>query len=166
VSNHTKGIEQWTAVANTLNKSILDTGRKIDINNTVIWQEFLHRWDNSDWQNILSAFNAVCSQQPDLIKPFHQRNYENAVTVLNCHSDQHARILDTKPNKKIAWAMIMTLREVFNELNEHVIANEDRPVCLPTHTTPELKPRVTTEHTAEYTRVTVWHNLFEVNESQ
>lgn len=158
MANPAKGIDLWQDITATLNDIITTTGKKIDINNPTIWQEYLHRWDNTDWADMLSAFDAVLQQRPDLMKPFHKRNFENAVTVLNLGKDQSDRILDKKANKRVAWAMIMTLREVLNELNEVDIPNDDAKLKR------RKVPKVVVEQTEEYTRTTVFHNLFDVEE--
>lgn len=159
MANPARGIDHWQAITATLNDTIINTGKKIDINNPTIWGEYLHRWDNSDWLDILSAFDAVLQQRPDLMRPFHKRNYENAITVLNLGKDISDRVLDKKANKKIAWAMIMTLREVLNELNEVNLPNEDALTKQQ-----QRRHKVVIEQTEEYTRTTVWHNLFDIED--
>jgi len=159
MANPAKGIDSWQDITAVLNDIILTTGKKIDINNPVIWGDFLHRWDNADWENILSAFDAVLQQRPDLMKPFHKNNYERAITTLNMGKSSSDRVLDKKANKRIAWAMIMTLREVLNELNETNLPNEDAKTMAQ-----RRKHRVVVEQTEEYTRTTVFHDLFEVDD--
>lgn len=156
MANIAKGLDQIDSIARCLNDIIVTTGRKIDINNKTIWNEYLHQWTNEDWTDMLAGFKAIDESQPDLLKQYQKNNFERAVVTLK--KDQHLsnHALDKKNNKKIAWAMIQTFREVWNALHGKDIPNEDRK---------EIKQRnkVTTEHTDEYTRVTIWHNLFEID---
>jgi hypothetical protein len=144
-------IEQWRQVSETLNGIITSTGKEIDINNRVIWDQFLHRWSDSDWQDIIATVLAVKSENPDLFASYHDTAIAAArAALLKSHSG--SRVMDTKPNKKISWRTIMTLREVWNQMNDIKIPNK----------TQKSRPKMTVEQTDDYTRITVWHNLFEV----
>jgi len=158
MANIARGLDHIGSIAETLNNIIQTTGKKIDINNRQIWDGYLHRWDNQDWSDMLAGFGAVIDTAPDSVKAYHKNNYERAITALK--KDRHStdRALDKKANKRIAWAMINTFREVWNSIHDLDIPNEDaKKVQKP-------MPKVIVEQTEEYTRTTVFHNLFEVQE--
>lgn len=157
MANIAKGIDKIGEIAETLNDIITNTGKKIDINNKTIWEGFLHRWDNTDWEDMLAAFNAVSESAPGKIKSYHENNYARAQATIKRDKMLSDRAMDKKGNKKIAWAMINTFREVWNAIHDKDIPNEDRKAK-------RKMPKVEIEQTEEYTRTTVWHNLFEVIE--
>lgn len=159
MANIATGIDKIGDIAECLNNIITTTGKKIDINNKTIWDGYLHQWTNNDWYDMLEGFNAILQSQPDAVKTFHKNNYEKAVIALKKDHNASDRALDKKNNKRIAWAMIQTFREVWNSLHDKDIPNED---AKPTKK--KVKNKVTTEHTEEYTRVTIWHNLFDLDD--
>lgn len=146
------GLDQISEIAGTLN-NIIDSQGKIEINNPTIWQNYLHRWSNKDWENMLAGFRVILENRPDAVKQYHKNNFERAITALKKDRHYSDRALDTKNNKRIAWAMINTFREVLADLDTQEQTKQPE-VKQPKH-------KVTTEHTSDYTRVTVWHNLFE-----
>lgn len=156
MANPARGVELWSDITATLNEIIETTGKKIDINNTKIWKEYLHTWDNNDWQDIFSAVEAVLFQRPDIFKKYHIKNYEEALMVLKLGLGLSDRVLDKKQNKKHAWAMIMTLREVLNTLNGVDLPNDDKPR--------RSKPKVTVENLSDRTVITVFHDLFDIED--
>lgn len=154
MANIARGLDQIGDIAETLNDIIIKTGKKIDINNKTIWDGYLHRWNNEDWQDMLEGFRAVMESAPDSVKTWHKNNYERAITTLKKDKASSDRCLDKKTNKRTAWAMINTFREVWNAIHDKDIPNED--------TKPRTKmPKVVVEQTEEFTRTTVFHNLFE-----
>jgi hypothetical protein len=158
MANPQKGTELWQEIATVLNDIIVNTGKKIDINNKTIWDGYLHRWTNQDWLDILAAYAQALDEDPRLALPYRQRNLQAARAKI-MSSKTGTRALDRKSTggKRIAWAMINTLRETWNDIQGTVIPNEDRPQ-------PKAKRRgYDIESTEEYTRITIWHNLFEVN---
>lgn len=154
MADTTTGLDQISEIAEVLTK-IIDTQGKIEINNPVIWSQYLHRWTNKDWENMLAGFRIILENRPDAVKQYHKNNFERAVTALKKDRHYSDRALDTKNNKRIAWAMINTFREVLADLTLRPQELPNKPKSQP------QKNKVTTEHTPEYTRVTVWHNLFE-----
>jgi len=117
-------------ITEVLNDIILSTGKTIPINNTTIWNEYLHKWSNDDWADMLAAFVDMCDARPELVKPFHNHAVESAIMIMHKNSllKNEPRILDTKQNKKIAWKMIMAMRELSNAHNNINIPNEDMPL--------------------------------------
>ena len=158
MANLARGLDKIGEIAETLNDIIINTGKKIDINNKTIWDGYLHRWDNEDWADMLEGFRAVIETAPEHVKAYHKNNYERAITTMKKDRASSDRCMDKKNNKRTAWAMINTFREVWNSIHSKDIPNEDRPKQN------KLKPKVIIEQTEEYTRTTVFHNLFEVTE--
>ena len=93
----------------------------------------------------------VEQEQPDTL------TYTQKTTIAEARSTllraQHPRQLDLPKEKKKAWKLLMILRETWNKINDIDCENKDRRVT----------PRTDVEHTAEYTRITIWHNLFDIN---
>lgn len=153
MANFERGLELWESLTATLNEQITVTGKKIDINNPTIWNNWLHQLTNQDWEDMLAAFAECFQEDSNIAKAYHVNNVERARSTL-LRGDPNKRILDQKINKKIAWATMMTLREVMNGIRDVNIPNEDAP---------KPKNRKTqVEHTKEYTRVTIWHDLFDL----
>jgi len=117
-------------ITQVLNDIILSTGKTIPLNNSTIWDQYLHKWTNQDWADMLDAFIDMCDKRPDLAKPFHQQACETAVMIMHKNSllKNEPRILDSKANKKTAWKMIMAMRELSNAHNGINIPNEDMPL--------------------------------------
>jgi hypothetical protein len=115
-------IAEWQSIAEFLNKWIASNGQ-IQINNHELWQEYLHRWDNEDWQAIIEAMGELYQRNPEYFQDFHKQAMARAASVLI--SADRARVLDTKAHKKTAWKMIMTMREVWNNVNDIDLPNEN-----------------------------------------
>jgi hypothetical protein len=153
------GLTLWQNIATTLNDIITATGKKIDINNPQIWDEHLHRLSNDDWRDILSALAKVLDESPQLAKPYRVNNLQKArARVLSAKSNERPLDRKRQGGKAHAWAMIHTLRETWNEIQGVDIPNEDRK-------TPPT-PKTLVETTEEFTRVTIWHNLFEKKDNE
>lgn len=160
MANIATGIDKIGDISECLNDIILNTGLQIDINNPTIWGEYLHRWDNQDWEDMLAGFNAIMESAPDKVKPYHKNNYTKANTALKRDKNLSDRVLDKKAHKRTAWAMIHTFREVWNNIHDKNIPNEDTKTVK----AKEQRHCVVIEQTKEYTRTTVFHDLFEVDE--
>jgi len=122
MTNINKGIDKWQALVNTLNDIIKAEGR-IDINNPRIWEGYLHQYKNKDWEEMLEAFGELLIEHPEFFESFHKKNFKTTAEALLDNPNNHKRILDTKPNKRKAWAMIMSMREVWNNATGKNIPN-------------------------------------------
>lgn len=152
-----QGLDLWRDIAEELNDIITTTGKKIDINNERIWAGHLHRYSNEDWRNMLAAYACVLEENPDLALNYRKTNLQNArVKILAAKEGERPLDRKSQGGKRIAWAMINTLRETWNEIQGIDIANEDRKI--------HKRPKTLIETTEEYTRVTIFHNLFELDE--
>lgn len=153
MANFERGVELWEQLTETLNREITATGKKIDINNKTIWNQWLHQMTNQDWEDMLAAFAECYQEDPSIAEPWHLNNVERARSTL-LRGDPTKRILDQKINKKLAWATMMTLRETLNKIRGVHCPNQDK--------VKKKSARTEIEETEEYTRVTIWHNLFDI----
>lgn len=123
-----QGIKLWQELAESLNSIIEETG-KIEINNDIIWKEFLHSWNNEEWILALIAIETLFESHPQFFKGNHEDAFITAKEILIKNNNSVERIMDRKnkkvSNKKHAWKMIMTMREVWNNANGIYLPNED-----------------------------------------
>lgn len=120
-----KGANLVKELAEWLNNEIRKTGQ-LQRNNHALWEEFLHKWDNREWAQVLGYLEALNEACPELFKSYHEQSVFNATTTLGKHwESEHDRVLDKKPHKKTAWSAIMTVREVYNAANGIDLPNED-----------------------------------------
>lgn len=151
-----RGVNHWRDIAETLNDIIIETGDEVKKDNRKVWDGFLHRWDNQDWEDMLAAVTGVLEEMPSLAKPFHKNNINTARATILKNKHKSDRVLDTKEHKRKAWSMIMTMREIWNEMNDIHLPNRSQPKSL--------KPRVEVKTTKDTTTVTIFHELFETDE--
>jgi len=159
MANIEQGIKYIEHIAGVLNDINIKTGKKIQKDNPLIWQDNLHKWENDRWQEMFGAFKALEQNYPEHFKQWDTTKFQNAVAVFNVEKMKHPRAMDRKNTKHHAWAMINTFREVWNRINKIDIKNEDQP-----QKPKKNKPRVTVEHTDEYTRTTIWHTHFQIED--
>jgi hypothetical protein len=121
----TRGLNLWRDIAETQNDIIAEHG-KIERNNPVLWGDYLHKWNNHDWLDVLHAVSTVQEQQPDLFKPYQERAFAEAARAIVNNHESHHRVLDTKDYKAEAWKAIMCLRELWNA----IISDMSKPTEL------------------------------------
>ena len=109
-----QGLDRWEEVAITLNNIVKQQG-EIAINNRDIWDGLLHRWENEDWEQALTAVATLMEQHPKIFKKYHRDAFQEAARTLVKHMDSTDRVLDKKLYKKTAWKMIMSMRELWNQ---------------------------------------------------
>jgi hypothetical protein len=141
-------IDQWCEVAEMLNGIILSTGKKIQKDNPQIWSGILHTWNNEDWLAMIELLLTVEQEQPNTLTYSHKTTIAEARSTLLRAT--HPRQLDLPGEKKKAWKLLMALRETWNKINDIDCENKDL-----------ARPKTDIEHTKDYTRITIWHNLFE-----
>lgn len=118
------GLDRWQSVATTLNQ-IIEAEGAIDINNPAIWSGILHKWDNQDWELALIAVGRLLEKHPQMFKDYHKDAFITAANTLVKYNQVHDRVLDKRIHKKIAWKMIMTMREVWNQCGGIYLPNEN-----------------------------------------
>lgn len=118
-----KGVDAWADIAQKLN-SIIEQSGAIDINNKQIWTGYLHAWTNKEWGAMLASVGTLLKDHPELAMPFHHRAWSEALDAYMKHSHLDPRCMDSKHNKKHAWRMIMTMRELYNAANNINLPNQ------------------------------------------
>lgn len=136
-----QGVELWHSLSQQLNDIIKQQG-EITIDDKRIWNGYLHKWTNEEWQLLLTAMCELHLHYPEMFKRFHTTNIEAALATLLRQGKEHPRALDRKVNKGKAWATIMTAVEVWNTACDINLVNQAQ-----TRTT---KP------------TTTFHNVFEL----
>jgi hypothetical protein len=115
MANAITGLERVFEVAQMLNNIIKATNQPIDINNKQIWGDYLHKFSNEDWDDMLTALEEMRKIEPGAFTAYHNNNMITARQVLDKGQLQgKTRVLDKRETKRYAWAMIMTMRECYN----------------------------------------------------
>ena len=141
MANLIRGGQLWEEIAVVLNHIIIETQQSIDINNKAIWDPYLHKWSNEDWDDMLSILEHAMKENPNIAKDFHITSILNARQALD---QGGTRALDKKDTKKYAWAAIMSMREMYNTLNDWTIKNQ------PGQRWPDLTGRASFEENFSY----------------
>lgn len=130
--------------------NIIKTQGEILPNNHAIWNTYLHKWSNDDWNAIFATLLALCNTEPTKIKDYQKTALIKARNMFLSRKNTNDRCMDTKELKKYAWNVLMMIREIINQLSYTPAVK-----ATPKH------PKVTTEHYDDKTVVTMYHNLFE-----
>jgi len=109
-----QGLDLWQSFAEMQN-TIIKKEKIIDKDDPRMWQDYLHKWSNTEWRLVLEAVGELLTAHPDLFKRFQRDAFVRAVQTLLKYESSHDRCLDTKQHKHIAWKMAMTLRELWNQ---------------------------------------------------
>jgi hypothetical protein len=119
------GVRNCEMITDLLNHIIQDTGKAIDIDNQLIWAGFLHQRevDNEFWHQTIEAMEMLAREVPKKFKPFNRSALFDVRQALTQHWESNPRCMDQKVNKGKTWRLIMTIREVINEINEANIPN-------------------------------------------
>jgi hypothetical protein len=123
-----RGADLATEIAGVLNDIILTTGEAIARDNKVIWEGYLHRYSNQDWDDMLTAMEGISELTPGIFKPYHLDAMCQARLAVAHASPGQARVLDHARHKRKAWSMIMAIREVINKFNGVEIPNRSQPI--------------------------------------
>lgn len=106
-------LDLWESVAKTLNL-IKQEPEGITINDSRIWNGYLHRWHNSHWERIITLSLRLYKQHPEVFTDNHVDALENARLTFIKNMDI-PRCMDKKETKKIAWRWLMSMREIWNQ---------------------------------------------------
>ena len=120
MANPVRGAQLWEEIAVILDSIIIDTQLPIDINNKAIWDPYLHKWTNEDWEDMFSIIDHAIKTNPDIALDYNRTAILNAQAALDKGG---RRALDKKDTKRYAWAAIMSMREMYNKLNGWAIKN-------------------------------------------
>jgi hypothetical protein len=141
---HETAADMLSDIAQYLNEIIRTTGKQIDINNHALWDRYFHTWTNQDWDIMLTALEDLMATAPDLFKPWHRRNIQEARSAWHAQKNSNDRILDSKKHKRKAWACVMTIREIVNAVNGIELENVDSKVTVYTEPQPTVFGRLFT----------------------
>ena len=96
--------------------------------NHTVWSQFLNRWTNRQWLLILFTMEQLQKEQPQMFKPYQITAFKRAEDILarNWNGDT-GRILDEKPNKKLAWRTLFTVLEIYRAIND-IIKQQEQDV--------------------------------------
>ena len=116
------------AIAEMLNTEIRKTG-EIQINNSVIWDGYLHQMHNEDWRGVLTTLDTLHRQHPELFSMQNADAVQEGLALLDKFDQYYDRVMDMRNRhvsaKKIAWKCIMCIREVWNQATDEYLPNTD-----------------------------------------
>ena len=116
------------AIAEMLNTEIRKTG-EIQINNSTIWDGYLHQMHNEDWRGILATMNNLAGQHPELFTLQNLEAIRDGIALLDKFDQYYDRVMDMRNRhvsaKKTAWKCIMSIREVYCKANGIYLPNSD-----------------------------------------
>lgn len=139
----TETVERWCELAEFLNKKIIDSGEPLTINQHDIWNGYLHKYTNQDWQDFIHVMNIVYEKYPQYFKSFNEDAMVEAKLKLNdrsLHDLMHdlnnkgytkkpiKSVLDIPAQKKqfgkpswystkgTGWKMMHALQDVYNAI--------------------------------------------------
>ena len=116
------------AIAEMLNTEIRKNG-EIQINNSIIWDGYLHQMHNEDWRGILETMHTLYQQQPQLFSMQNVSAITDGIELLNKFDQYYDRVMDMKNRhvsaKKTAWKCIMAIREVWNSATGECLPNKN-----------------------------------------
>jgi hypothetical protein len=162
MANTQDGLVLCEHITQVLNDIITKTGKQIDKDEPAIWDGFLHQLTNDEWESIFTAFKLLIEQHSIHLTHHQQRKFDEAYITFQKDKLKRDRCMDVRNRfmntKTLAWGMIMTIREVVNQVNKTNIPNVDKPVV------PESKPhqpgkRRKINITA---KIEIWEDLFDI----
>ena len=126
MSNLVAGVVNCELIADLLNGIIQDTGQAIQTDNKMIWAGLLNspHITNAFWDQTLEAMEMLAREVPRCFRPFNRTAVQEARAALDQHREINRRCMDMKQNKARTWRLIMTIREVINEINQVNIPNK------------------------------------------
>jgi hypothetical protein len=116
------------AIAEMLNTEIRKNG-EIQINNSTIWDGYLHQMHNEDWRGILATMNTLAEQHPELFTLQNLEAIRDGIALLDKFDQYYDRVMDMRNRhvsaKKTAWKCIMSIREVYCKANGIYLPNSN-----------------------------------------
>lgn len=162
MANTQDGLLLCEHITDVLNTLITTKHKQIDKDEPAIWDGFLHQLTNDEWESMFMAFKDLVSKHNIFLTPHQQTKFDEAYTTFQKDKLKRERCMDIRNKfmntKKLAWAMIMTIREVVNQVNNVDIANVD------SKPTPVEQPQVKKRVINISARIEIWEDLFDVKE--
>lgn len=140
MSKYDQPIDQWQDLAKYLNNYINHSGQ-IQRNDRVLWTNYLHKYNNTDWLGIVKTVLDLDEQHPeyldlgntslfeDIYHKLKDPNSDLKVERQNIKAkrvmDRAGSVLDLPENKQDMWKMIMVLRELWCKIQDIDLPNSD-----------------------------------------
>ena len=140
MSKYDQPIDQWQDLAKYLNNYINHSGQ-IQRNDRVLWTNYLHKYNNTDWLGIVKTVLDLDEQHPeyldlgntslfeDIYHKLKDPNSDLKVERQNIKAkrvmDRAGSVLDLPENKQDMWKMIMVLRELWCKSQDIDLPNSD-----------------------------------------
>jgi hypothetical protein len=162
MANTQDGLILCEHITQVLNDIITKTGKQIDKDEPKIWDDFLHEINNDEWESMFMAFKTMIEQHKIHLTHHQQRKFDEAYITFQKDKLKRERCMDIRNRfmntKTLAWGMIMTIREVVNQVNKVDIPNVDKPlVPQPKPHQPGKRRKINFHATFE-----IWEDLFDV----
>ena len=162
MANTQDGLILCEHIAQVLNDIITKTGKQIDKDEPAIWDGFLHQLTNDEWESMFTAFKVLIEQHKIHLTHHQQRKFDEAWITFQKDKHKRERCMDIRNKfmntKTLAWGMIMTIREVQNQVNKKDIPNVDKPKepeALPHTPGKRRKINITA-------KIEIWEDLFDI----
>ena len=140
MSKYDQPIDQWQDLAKYLNNYINHSGQ-IQRNDRVLWTNYLHKYNNTDWLGVVKTVLDLDEQHPeyldlgntslfeDIYHKLKDPNSDLKVERQNIKAkrvmDRAGSVLDLPENKQDMWKMIMVLRELWCKIHNIDLPNSD-----------------------------------------
>ena len=126
--NTKTSVEVIYHIARMLNNEI-ETNGELQINNSKIWDGYLHQMDNETWTGVLVTLKQLNLDHPKLFKLYHSDAIDDALEAIIKFGDYYDSVLDMRNrhvnHKTLAWKCLMTIREVYNNACNIHLDNSD-----------------------------------------
>lgn len=162
MANTQDGLILCEHITQVLNDIITKTGKQIDKDEPEIWQGFLHQLTNDEWESIFMAFKHLVDEHSIHLTHHQQRKFDEAYMTFQKDKLKRERCMDIRNRfmntKTLAWGMIMTVREVVNQVYKQDIPNVDKP----REPEPQPQPEGRRRKINITAKIEIWEDLFDV----
>jgi hypothetical protein len=131
----------WADLTGHLNNIICTEGC-VDINNRALWRDWIENKDDNHWIGMLKMIDVLCDA--DLLRPeaFHVDAIYAATEALVRYQYVDKATLNMRSHKSIAWRLVMSLRELYNQLAHidlpNMAKNKGKTFDLDSRVIPEI----------------------------
>ena len=129
-----RGLDHIERICDYLNSLIVSTNQAIDRNDKTLWGEYLHKWRNADWEDVLNAYEHLVDKTGYHPSDEEHRAWEQARWNLGAYSKHVSNAMDIRRGTRnstrlgthtqgATWHFLMTLRDVYSKLLKIDIEN-------------------------------------------
>lgn len=130
-------VEIITKMAQTLNNCILTEGQ-ISINNSLIWNGWLHKLPNEVWYAIAEVILELAQQHPSMVRSRELETFSTVIDTLNKWAPYYDQVLDMRTrhvnHKPLAWRAMQETREIWCRCTDTDLPNTDDSKTTSTYT--------------------------------